>query len=345
MPIYLKNWTEEKRSAYLYQIMATHEATAAKQKLFLRLANSANKQAEIWKKKSSSIGETLPQHYQPDLRTRLVAHLIKHLGSERIRFILSTMKVRGMSVYSNANPEYPLPSAIADLERRHKALSTGGNLRAAVFGINDGLVSNASLLLGVAGANVNQHIILLTGIAGLLAGALSMAAGEYISVRSQRELYEYQISLERDELRLYPEEEAKELAIIYHARGLPEEEATKLAQLTIQNPEQALDTLSREELGLNPKELGSPYGAAVSSFFSFCAGAFLPLIPYLFGSSSWNFMVMIILTALGLFSVGATLSLFTNKSAFQSGLRMLCIGGSAGVFTFLIGKLLSVTLF
>jgi VIT1/CCC1 family predicted Fe2+/Mn2+ transporter len=149
-------------------------------------------------------------------------------------------------------------------EHRHRGHG-GGNLRAAVFGINDGLVSNASLILGVAGASSDAQLVLLTGVAGMCAGAFAMATGEYVSVRSQRELFEYQIGLEREELAQYPEAEAQELALIYAAKGLPPEEALRLATQIVADPEQALDTLAREELGLNPDELGSPWGAAISS--------------------------------------------------------------------------------
>ena len=171
----------------------------------------------------------------------------------------------------------PLPTTLEDVGKRHRGVSGGGNLRAAVFGVNDGLVSNASLILGVAGASANNSIILLSGVAGLLAGAFSMAAGEYVSVRSQREMFEHQIGLERDELAQYPEEEAEELALIYAARGLAREDAQKLAKAIIADPAQALDTLAREELGLNPEELGSPWGVAIFSFLSFAAGALMPL--------------------------------------------------------------------
>jgi VIT1/CCC1 family predicted Fe2+/Mn2+ transporter len=223
-------------------------------------------------------------------------------------------------------------------------LSGGGNLRAAVFGVNDGLVSNGSLILGVTGASTDPQVVLLTGIAGMCAGAFAMAAGEYISVRSQRELYEYQIALERDELREYPDAEAQELALIYAAKGLPVKEAERLAKQIIADPEHALDTLAREELGLNPDELGSPWGAAISSFLSFAAGALLPLSPFIFASGTRALPIAIGVTAIALFTVGALLSLFTGRNALYSGARMLALGSLAGGFTFLIGKLAGVTL-
>jgi hypothetical protein len=233
--------------------MASKETNPAHKSLFLELATAADKQADIWAKKSIETGTKLPDRFIADLRTRIVGWLIKSLGTQRLRFMLPSMKVRGMAIYLDGYPNYPFTSShIKDHERRHKGLGNGGNLRAAVFGINDGLVSNTSLLLGIAGAQVDHKFILLSGVAGLLAGAFSMAAGEYVSVRSQRELYEYQINLERNELALYPEEEAAELSMIYQARGLPKEEARKLANAMISDPEKALDTLAKEELGLNP---------------------------------------------------------------------------------------------
>jgi len=178
----------------------------------------------------------------------------------------------------------------------------------------------------------------------MAAGAFAMAAGEYVSVRSQRELYEYQIALERDELKQYPEAEAQELALIYAAKGLPAKEADRLAQQLVAEPEHALDTLAREELGLNPAELGSPMGAAVSSFLSFASGAVLPLLPFLFGVGARALPISIALTACALFCVGATLSLFTGRSAWFSGIRMLCLGAVAGGVTFALGRLLGVVI-
>ena len=169
-----------------------------------------------------------------------------------------------------------MPTSVAEVGARHRGYG-GGNLRAAVFGVSDGLVSNASLIMGVAGAGAAPQFVVTAGAAGLLAGALSMAAGEYVSVRSQREMYEYQIGLERDELDEYPEEEAEELALIYEARGMDLEQARAMTRELVKQPDAALETLAREELGLNPDDLGSPLGAATASFLAFSAGALLPL--------------------------------------------------------------------
>jgi VIT1/CCC1 family predicted Fe2+/Mn2+ transporter len=226
---------------------------------------------------------------------------------------------------------------------KHKNAGSG-NLRAAVFGINDGLISNASLILGVAGAGAGADMILLSGIAGLLAGAFSMAAGEYVSMRSQREFHEYQIALEREELDQYPGEEAAELALIYQAKGIEAEEAGRMARALIADPDRALDTLAREELGLNPDELGSPWGAAISSFIAFAIGASLPVLPYFLLSGNHAFYGVLAATGISLFGVGASLSLFTGLNAFAGGLRMLLIGAGAGAATWFIGKGLGIVL-
>jgi len=337
----IASWSEEKRAAYLYRVVAASEAGTPREKLFLGLAGEAESQAAIWEKKAVAAGAAVPP-FVPDVRSRVVAGLVRRHGPRRLRAVLAAMKVRGMSIYTSSSGQ--VASHQLDDVGHHRGLSGGGNLRAAVFGVNDGLISNASLIMGVAGANADHAAILLTGAAGLVAGAFSMAAGEYVSVRSQREMYEYQIGLERDELAEYPAEEAQELALIYEARGIPAEEALRMAQQVIADPERALDTLAREELGLNPEDLGSPWGAALSSFFSFALGGAIPLLPFLFGRSGTNLMAIIALTAIALFVVGATLSLFTGRSALLSGARMLAIGAAAGGTTFLIGKLLGVSL-
>lgn len=340
----LENWQEEKSSAYLYRIVASKEHDETRKILFLELAEMADNQATLWANELKKTGHRTPKNFRPNTRTRLVGKLIRHLGAKPLRFILSAMKVRGMSIYLSSDPTYPFSTTPSHHEHRHKGLSNAQNLRAAVFGVNDGLISNMSLILGIAAASSNQHFIILTGVAGLLAGACSMAAGEYISVRSQREFFEYQIDLERNELEQYPNEEAAELAIIYRARGLPREEAEKLASVIISNPEKALDTLAREELGLNPTELGSPTGAAISSFLSFGFGALIPLVPFLFGVHYWNIFISMGLTAITLFNIGAALSLFTSRNALIGGTRMLLIGAVAGIFTYLIGHLIGVNL-
>ena len=339
----LGSWREEKQSAHLYRVLAEVEADARRRALFERLAEAAESQAADW----SRALDRQPA-FRPTLRVHAVERLIRWLGPRRVLPVLAAAKVRGISVYRTAAaataPEgHPMPTSIEEVEGRHRSAASGGNLRAAVFGLNDGLVSNTCLLLGVAGATPVASYYLLTGTAGLLAGAFSMAAGEYVSVRTQRELFEYQIGLERAELERYPDEEAEELALIYAARGISLDEARTFARRLMRDPEVALDTLAREELGLDPDSLGSPLGAAVSSFLAFAAGALIPLLPFLLGLER-PVQVTVALSAASLFTVGASLSLFTGRPALPSGLRMLAIGGAAGAITWALGALLGVSL-
>lgn len=336
-------WRAEMRAHHLYLVLAEVEAGTSRQELFLDLAKDSLEQAAIWARRSAEAGDPLPSFIAPDARTRLVAKLVRRLGPRSLRSVLAAMKVRGLSVYSSAHPQGRGHSQEAE-DKRHRSVASGGNLRAAVFGVSDGLVSNAGLILGVAGATGDPAAVLLAGSAGMLAGAFSMAAGEYISVRSQREVFEYQIQLERQELSEFPEEEAAELAAIYAARGMPKDQARALANEMISDPERALDALAREELGLDPDQLGSPWAASSASFLAFAAGAALPLSPYLVGLRAATLPVSILLTALSLFGVGALLSLFTGRDAVPSGLRMLGIGASAGAITYGIGTFLGVAL-
>ena len=335
-----ESWRDEMRAQLLYRALAKSEAGRTPAELFEALADESRKQAEIWRERALEAGEELPPDYRPDARTRLVIWLVRRLGARPLRAVLAAMKVRGLSVYAGARPPGAQLGHSAEAEgRRHRGVQSGGTLRAAVFGVSDGLVSNAGLILGVAGATSEPYVIALSGVAGLLAGALSMAAGEYVSVRSQRELFEHQIELERHELEAFPAEEAAELALIYAARGLPREQAQSVARQIIADPERALDTLAREELGLDPEQLGSPWGAAVSSSLAFATGAAVPLVPFALGAGRLALSLSVAATAAGLFAVGAALSLFTGRGAVASGLRMLGIGAAAGAITFTIGSL------
>ena len=333
----LERWRSEKTAAYLSSAVAASEHDPDKAKLFREMADAAETQAGILAKDLKRVPA-----FQPSLRSRLTASLVGIFGPRAMKPILSASKVRGVSVYSGKVPAgHPWPTSVEEVGARHRGLG-GGTLRAGVFGVNDGLVSNTCLVMGVAGAAVEPGIILLTGVAGLLAGAFSMAAGEFISMLSQKEMFEYQIGQEKDELERYPAEEAEELALIYAARGVPLDEARAITKKLMANPEQALDTLAREELGLNPDDLGSPIGAAISSFISFCIGASLPLIPFLLGLSN-GVTVAAVLSGAALFVVGATLSLFSGKGALLGGLRMFLIGAAAAAATYGIGSLFNVS--
>ena len=327
-----ESWLEEKQSAWLYRKLAACEPEARIAALYRALADSAESQASRWKPAEGA------QAFSPSLRARITAALARRLGPRRVRPMLAAMKVRGLSAYDSRprTPGHVMPTSVAEVGARHRGYG-GGTLRAAVFGISDGLVSNTSLIMGVAGAGVELPFVVTAGAAGLLAGALSMAAGEYVSVRSQREMYEYQIGLEREELDEYPEEEAEELALIYQARGMDIEQARAMTRELVKEPVVALEALAREELGLNPDDLGSPFGAATSSFLAFSAGACVPLLPFMAGSAQAAVLAAALAVA-ALFGIGAVLSLFTGRSAVRGGLRMMLIGAGAGLATWLIGR-------
>jgi VIT1/CCC1 family predicted Fe2+/Mn2+ transporter len=346
-PPSVDSWYHEKESAWLYRKVAAAETDPRKSELFLKLAAAAEEQAAKWQLAAQRTA-TLPaaRTFVPSLRARIVARLLSRLEPRALRPVLAAMKLRGLSIYS-APPGiagHAMPTSVAQVGARHRSM-LGGSLRAGVFGVNDGLVSNVSLVLGVAGAGAGSGYVLTAGIAGLLAGALSMAAGEYVSVRSQREMYEYQIALEREELDEYPQEEAEELALIYQARGVALEQARELSQALLAQPAQALDVLAREELGLNPDDLGSPWQAATASFIAFALGAAVPLVPFLSGLSGGRATVCAVLvTLIALFLVGLGLSLFTGRQALRSAVRMVLIGGGAGGVSFLVGRAVGVAI-
>jgi VIT1/CCC1 family predicted Fe2+/Mn2+ transporter/rubrerythrin len=280
------------------------------------IAADEREHAEIWKRLGSSTGPS-------DGRVRLMR------GSGA-----------GEAV---AQAPVSTPAEIGRREGWHRS-ARSGTVRAVIFGVSDGLVSNLSLVMGVAGAAAHEpRFILLAGIAGLLAGASSMAAGEYISMQSQRELFERQIELERAELEAMPEEEEAELAAVYRTKGFTEEEAARIAHRLFRDRETALDTLVREELGLDPDELGSPWGAATGSFVAFAIGAAVPVIPYLFGGGALVFWLALGLSLTSLFVVGAAVSLLTGRSVVFSGLRQVAIGAGAAAVTYIVGTLIGVT--
>src|SRR5664280_287799 len=233
------------------------------------------------------------------------------------------------------------PDEITRAERWHRG--GAGTLRAVVFGASDGLVSNLSLVMGIAGATADTRFILLSGIAGLLAGAASMGAGEYISVQSQREVLQRQIALERAELEAIPEEEKAELVAIYVSKGIPEVDARRIADTVFEDPETALATMVREELGLDPKQLGSPWSAAGGSFAAFSLGAIVPVIPYLFGGGTVVFVTSFVMSLAALFLVGSLVSLLTGRRLLFSGFRQVGLGAAAATITYLVGHVIGVS--
>lgn len=335
----------ELESAYLYRVLATSEKQPRVREMFAGLAAAAEQQAKIWARAAGEIPGAQLAPFVPSARARLVARLIRRFGGKALRPILAAKKVRGLSVWTAPMVgEHPMPTHVENIGSRHRGAHQGSNLRAAVFGVSDGIVSNASLILGVSGAVADPQALMITGIAGLIAGASSMAAGEYVSVRAQRELFEHQIGLERAELEQYPEEEQAEMALIYQARGLTQQDAARLAQSVMADPRRALDTLAREELGLDPDSLSSPWSAALYSFLAFAVGAALPLLALLLASPPRAVPAAAAISLGALFTIGACISLFTGRSAWWSGARLALIGGAAAALTFAIGRLFGVAL-
>jgi vacuolar iron transporter family protein len=233
---------------------------------------------------------------------------------------------------------------VSRLEKKHRTIG-GNSIRAAVLGGNDGLVSNFSLVMGVAGATNGGNEVLITGLAGLLAGALSMSLGEWISVKSSQELYENQMDVEMEELESNPEGERKELALIYIAKGIPFERAHEMASEIIQDKNLAHEILVKEELGINSEELnGSAMEAAVSSFILFAIGAFLPVYPFMFLKGYSAIYLSVFSSVVGLFLIGGAITLFTGKNVWYSGFRQVLFGLIAAGITFFIGKLIGVAL-
>ena len=368
------NFADEMDGAALYRALAEAESDPAAKSVFERLAAVEETHAQFWAKKIEALGARLPA-VKPGFRTRALGFLARRFGP---RFVLPTIqnaerrdsaKYDGqpdavaaglaatekdhaveLAALQAAPPSKPSRkgplsgAAIARLEgRRH---NLGGNaLRAAVLGANDGLVSNMSLVMGVAGAALDESAILLTGIAGLIAGACSMALGEWQSVTSSRELYENEIAKEAEELAQNPEEERKELSLIYQSKGLSEAEAEGLATRLMADHKSALDTLAREELGVDPDELGgSAWTAAGTSFVLFAAGAILPVLPFFFLGGWAAVVASLAAGGLGLFVIGVGTSLFTGRGWLFSGVRQLLIGLGAAAITYGVGAAVSVTL-
>jgi VIT1/CCC1 family predicted Fe2+/Mn2+ transporter len=228
------------------------------------------------------------------------------------------------------------------LEHHHRDIQ-GGAARAAVFGISDGLTTNVSLILGVAGATTGSAFVRLAGLAGLIGGAFSMGAGEYVSMRAQTELLQREIEIERTEIDRHPEQERRELGSLYRSRGVAPEVADEMAREVMRDPDLALQTHAREELGIRVDHLGSPWQAAVSSFVTFALGAIVPLLPWFFGGGGKATIASVILGALAAVAVGVSLSRFTGRPAARSALRQLFITGLASGVTFLVGKAVGVS--
>ena len=363
--INFKNIQTEVDAGFLYKILAENEKDPNVAKVFTEMSVIEHSHALAFLAKNNLESSHLPL---PSGKARVLELIGKIFGYDYILgVLLDTEKSISSSILHARKQTKTIPSIsdtahvtilknilnnhteisgsnLARFEKRHR--SVGGNaLRAAVLGGNDGLVSNFSLVMGIAGATSGQSEVLLTGLAGLLAGALSMALGEWISVKSSQELYENQMQLEMEELETNPEGEEKEIALIYITKGIPEAQARAMASEIMTNKAHAHEILIKEELGINPEDLkGSAMEAAITSFILFAIGAIIPVIPFFFLSGIAAVLVSALLSAMGLFLIGAAITLFTGKTIWYSGARQVFFGLTAAAITYGIGTLIGVSL-
>lgn len=361
----IENLVDELNGAALYDALADAEKDSRLAEVYRRLANVERRHADRWRKKLEDAGETLPR-FAPSWRTRTLSWLAHRFGTNVVLPSVQSLEQADTNKYARQSDARDFHGEershsrvigmmssvrggfagtdVARLEGRHR--TGGGNaLRAAVLGANDGLVSNLSLVMGVAGAAMSERTILITGLAGLLAGAASMALGEWLSVQSSRELYVHQLETEEEELASMPEEEEEELALIYQSRGLGEEQARELASGIMANSATALETMAREELGIDPGELGgSAWEAAVLSFVLFSLGAIVPVIPFFFSNGMNAVVLSAVFSTFALFIVGAAITLYTGRSVLFSGGRQVAFGLAAAAFTFGVGRLVGVSM-
>lgn len=360
-----KNLQTEVDACFLYKRLAEVEEDTTVANVFRQMSDIEKGHAEAFLKKLNTGSLVLPS---PSLRARTLDRIGKIFGYDYVlgvlmdteksisNAVIHAKKQNGAIITGSETNHVKILRSLLDSESKvtgsnlakfeSKHRSVGGNaLRAAVLGGNDGLVSNFSLVMGIAGATSGQSGVLLAGVAGLLAGALSMALGEWISVKSSQELYENQMQLEKEEIETNPEGEERELALIYMAKGIPEEQAHKMASEIMQNTAHAHEVLVKEELGINPEELkGSAMEAAAYSFVLFAIGAIIPVLPFFFTKGATAIVISVACSAGGLFLIGSAITLFTGKSVWYSGFRQVIFGLVAAAITFGIGKLIGVSL-
>jgi VIT1/CCC1 family predicted Fe2+/Mn2+ transporter len=360
-----RNLRDEEDGAALYTALAEAESDPVRRDLFQQLAAAERSHAEVWRQRLAAAGAAAPP-WRPGWRTRILSLLARRLGPGFVLPSIAAAEVADRNKYAGqadaaalsaderghaAVMEAALANSgsvgrdIARAEKWHRGASSGNELRASVLGANDGLVSNFCLIMGIAGAGAANSAILLTGFAGLAAGACSMALGEWLSVTNARELAVTQIGREREELEQTPEAEAHELGLIYQAKGLDRDSAVKLARQLMADKGAALDTLAREELGIDPAELGgNPWGAAATSFLLFAVGALVPILPFLWSKGVPAIMLCAGFSGAALAAIGVVTSLFNGRSALFSALRQVVIGAVAAGVTYGVGMLLGVSI-
>lgn len=360
---YKRYLQDEIDGVYYYQTLGALAEDEQLGIVFGKMAVTEQRHLQLWRDELAKAGAESSREL-PSTRARILMWIARRFGPDVVMPVIRMSEAGADAAYS-AEPIAAaalLPgderrharvvaaigsgqggmsgSVIARVESRHRALGGGNALRAAVLGANDGVTSNLALVMGVAGASPGRATLVLAGIAGLLAGSFSMALGEWISVTSSREAAEAQIAIEREELLRMPEAEQEELALIYQAKGMSEVQSQDLAARIMSDPSSALNTLAREELGIVPGELGSPWAAAIASFILFASGAALPLFPFFFLSGVAGVVLSALLAAGGLFLLGSAITLLTGRNAWYSGMRQLILGLVVAGITFAIGSVI-----
>lgn len=347
---------------HYYMTLADLEEDQQLATVYRDMAKMEQRHLAVWEAELERAGVVAPRP-TPTRKARALMWMARRFGTDTVLPILKANEVGADNVYATepialaaqlpgdertharvvaalGGPNGGLSgSAIGRIESRHRSLGGGNALRAAVLGGNDGLTSNLALVFGVAGANPGNDTVILAGVAGLLAGAFSMALGEWISVMSAREAAEAQIAAEREEIELMPDAERDELALIYRAKGVPEQQARELAEHVMADRESALSVLAKEELGIVPEDLGSPWTAAIASFILFAIGAVLPVLPFFFASGLVGILWSAVLAGIGLFLVGSTITLLTGRNPWYAGFRQLVLGLVVAGITYGIGAL------
>ena len=376
---FLRYLEAERNASLLYRALADN-VDGDRREALLELAQIEDEHAEHWVEKLTEYGVPIPP--APTALDPTDAALVARARGAGFADVLRHLEEAEGADAGMYDAEPEAPASMSEDEREHievfqqmrTSLETGdaatptrghrvitptpgepwhrgdksGSTRAAVFGVRDGLVSNTALVMGFAGASTNNSTVLFAGLAGLLAGAFSMAAGEYVSVASQRDLFQREIAMEASELRDKPEEEQKELELIYRAKGVDRETAANLAAQIMSDPKTALDTLAREELGLDPDELGSPVKVAISSFIAFAIGASVVVIPYLFfmgegASTTAPLVIAVVLAVTSMLIVGGIVGRLSGRGVVFSAMRQLMWGAGAAIVTYAVGSLVGIT--
>ena len=366
--LWKENWQKEVDGEFLYRRLAGLVDDPNRRKAYEEMADMEKRHAEIWSKYLREHDVILPVSNRPSTRSRLLAWIARRFGPMAINNLLASEEVRDMGDYheqSKLDTSSALKQVIADEatharalqslksgkkaqvgepEIWHRGASAGGLLRDIVYGFNDGLTANFGLVMGIVGAETTNEIILLAGWAGTIADALSMASSGFLAAKSEQEVREHHLALEKMEIEMMPEEEEHELKLMYQAKGLDAETAGLIAKKLMEDPNIALAQLAREELGLDPETPPDALQEGITTGIATAIGAAIPIVPFMFFDRETAIWTSVIFSMLAHFGVGASRALFTGRPALRSGFEMFLVGMGVALFTFLLGKLFGVAI-